>query len=280
MPYRLFFCLLALLLLPAMTDAAVSDWHFKGASIVPRNQTDFASNEFRQSVANLRATGANTVSLVVPWYQTSVTSHDIQRGENTPTDESLVSAIQYIHSLGMKVILKVHIETLDKQWRANINPSDRAAWFKAYGDMLVHNARIAQAHRVELVSLGTEMRGVSLDLVNPTNTQNWINMIGRVRSAYNGKLTYGAANGDEDTLVKFWPYLDYIAYSPYYDLSSATSTSPSIESIKAEWQKWDMLEVQELHLRYGKPILFGEIGYRNIQNSTYQSWSIGPRPGP
>src|SRR5687768_7519552 len=72
--------------------AAVANWR-KGASIVPKSTTDFGTDTFKQSLRNLRATGATHVALVVPYYQTNIHTTDISAGSNTPTDQSLISAI-------------------------------------------------------------------------------------------------------------------------------------------------------------------------------------------
>src|SRR3989344_44898 len=135
-------------------EAAVANWQ-KSVSIQPRWDGDFGTDTFRQSVAAAKTMNANMVTLIIPYYQSNIYSTDLARGWNTPTDESLISAIQYIHSLGLQVALKIHPESNDGQWRAMINPSNRDGWFAVYGNILNHYADIAQAHGVELFILGS-----------------------------------------------------------------------------------------------------------------------------
>ena len=97
-----FFALLVPLLLPVQAQAAVSGWVYKGASFIPQSTTDFGSGDFQQSVRNFKAAGGNTVNFIVPYYQSNSGATDINAGWNTPSDSSLISGIQYVHSLGMK----------------------------------------------------------------------------------------------------------------------------------------------------------------------------------
>src|SRR6185437_13783206 len=106
-------------------QAAVSNWQ-KGITVVSESTTDFSSSSFQQSMRNAKATGANAVALIVPYYQSNDYTTDIAAGWNTPTDASLISAIDFLHSIGMSVAIKVHLESYDGSWRAYINPSDRS----------------------------------------------------------------------------------------------------------------------------------------------------------
>src|SRR6185437_1890489 len=194
------FIVLAQLPLGALTaEAATSSW-LKGASIQPTSTTDFASASFEQSLQNLKATGATYVSLIVPYYQSNKQSSDIQAGYNTPTDAALGSAIDYAHSIGLAVAIKVHNETYTGDWRAYIAPSDRDSWFANFNNELVHLAQIGQAHHAEMLILGTEMVSIASNKVNGDNTERWQGIIANVRKVFMGKLTYDANstnnNGD------------------------------------------------------------------------------------
>ncbi len=243
---------------------------------MPRNNlNDYASADVRQTLQNMKATGSNTVSLVVPWYQKSYRSTEIFRGANTPSDSALAQVIDYAHSIGLKVLIKFHVEAYDMDWRANINPREnRGRWFDSYGDALVHTAKIAQDHNAEMISIGTEMGSMTLDRYHEKNTERWIQLINRTRAVYSGKLTYNAhGNGDEDTALKFWPQLDYITTSAYYDLTSQNAAPATVDQLKAAWVHWDNSEIKALATKYNKQVIFGEIGYRSIRNSTWQPWN-------
>ncbi len=115
-----------------VANAAVSAWQ-QGATIVPKYTTDFSSANFKQSVTNLKATGADYVTLIIPYYQNSQSDLYMGPGGDTPTDASLRDAINYAHSIGMKVMIKPHLEAYGVSWRANISANDRPTWYANYG---------------------------------------------------------------------------------------------------------------------------------------------------
>ncbi len=251
-------------------DAAVSDWQ-KGASIFPYSPSDFSSASFQESLRNLKATGANYVSLVVPIYQANDTSSDIYAGGDSPTDASLVSAINYAHSIGLKVMLKPHLGSQSGSWRATINASNRDAWFQNYGNMLKKYADIAQQNNVESMCLGTELITMATFTSNADNTQRWNKMIADVRARYSGQLTYSANWGsgsfaEEVPHIGFWPALDFIGISAYYPLAQGQN-NPSVSSLVSSWTNWNNTKVKPISDQYGKKVLFTEVGYRSVDNA-------------
>ncbi len=260
-------------LLPQQASAAISSWQ-KGFSIQQRSAQDFGSATFDQSVVNAKAAGANYISLIIPYYQSNAGSTDIQGGWNTPSDASLIAAVKYIHSQGMQVMLKPHLDTYGGDWRANINPGDRDTWFKNYGAMLDHLADIGKQTGAEEMSVGSELISMSTYTSNPDNTARWQALIAGVRSRYSGLLTYSANWGsgdfaDEKAHIGFWGSLDYIGISAYFDLN----TSGDVNSLKSAWDGYNMNEIKPLATKFGKRVLFTEIGYRSVTNAHTLPWN-------
>lgn len=269
----LFFLVVSILALPTNSYAAVSDWH-KGVSLYPRFDADFGSESFRASLRNARAAHANYATLIIPIYQSNTGSTDIHRGWNTPTDASLRSGIDFAHSLGMKVVLKPHLESYTGEWRANINPGDRATWFKNYGDLLVHFASLGQEEGVAMFVMGSELINMATR-DNPSNTGNWEAMIGRIRGVFSGGLTYsanwgGGYFGDEKNRIDFWGSLDYVGIAAYFPLGS--SFVPSVEELRGSWDHWQRTDIGPLAARTGKPVLFTEVGYKSVDGAHYEPW--------
>lgn len=259
-------------LTPFSTQAAVSSWQ-KGASIRSMWNGDFGSAPFKQSVDNLAATGANYVSLVFPLYQANLYTTDIYSGGDTPTDAALESAIDYIHSKGMKVMLKPHLESQSGEWRALINPSNRGAWFSSYGNFMEKYARMAQSKGVADFCLGTELINMASTVSNGTNTQNWKSLISRIRGVYTGKLTYSANWGegdfaDEKNHIDFWGDLDYIGISAYYNLYGDNS----VANLKSQWAGINSRDITPLQQKWNKPVVFTEVGYKSTSGAHQRPW--------
>ncbi|MDB4940381.1 MAG: hypothetical protein JWO40_806 [Candidatus Doudnabacteria bacterium] len=266
-----FGCFVIILSTFAVTNSAsasVNSWQ-KGVSLVPAANNDFSNTNFKQSLKNAATIGANMATFVVPYYQMNDTSADIQSGWNTPTDATLKDAIDYAHSLGMQATIKIHLSPYyGDSWEAYINPTDRTAWFNAYGTILEHYAKLGQATAADQIIIGNELSALSTN-ANPDNTVQWQKMIVSMRALYSGALTYNANWGtdpanDEPDNIAFWSSLDAIGLSAYYNLNDDMATS---------WSSANQNNIQPLQQKFNKPIIFTEVGYRSVDGAHLQPWN-------
>ncbi|TAL47179.1 MAG: hypothetical protein EPN89_08970, partial [Methylovulum sp.] len=220
-------CLVALALFffnAPKANASVLDWQ-KSVTIYPNGPNDFSSSDFRRSLSNAANMNINHVTVAIPIYQSSNTSSDIQTGRNTPTDQSLIDAINHARSLNIRIAFKIHLSTFDtSQWGAFINAANRDEWFGGYQRMLNRYGAIAESHRVEVFIIGNELITMATATSNPDNTQRWSNMINSLRSVYSGSLSYnsnwgGSFFSDEKNHIEFWKELDFIGISAYFNLN-------------------------------------------------------------
>jgi hypothetical protein len=263
--------------LPTPADAAVSSWQ-QSASVVPTSTTEFGGPAMRDSHAQLADTSANHVTFIIPWFQSNIHTTDLHRGWNTPTDESLIAAIGAAHARGLDVSLKIHVEVYDGQWRANINPGDRAGWYAAYGGVLNHYATLAQANSVEQLILGAELIKMASGNQHPGNTAAWQSMIAAVRSRYSGLVTYSAnwgtsSFGTEKNFIGFWPQLDSIGIAAYFPVGYGCTHDPG--AMAARWAEWNTSDIKWLSDTHGKPVIFTEVGYRSVNCSNTDPWDSG-----
>jgi hypothetical protein len=93
-------------------------------------------------------------------------------------------------------------------------------------------------------------------------------LIKEIRSIYNGKLTY-AANWNEYIKTPFWNELDYIGIDAYFPVSDLKT--PSVEDCILGLKPWKE-EMKEYHMKFNKPILFTEFGYRSVDYTGKQPW--------
>lgn len=269
------FIVSSVLFLSISTRAYTSNFQ-KSVNIRARSPEDFASASFQETVRKMASLGANSISLVVQYDQNGINGTNFYSRYDTPTDSSLVNAINYIKSQGMKPSLKMFVESSDGSWRALINPSDRNGWFANYTTLLKKYAQLSQMNNLEIFNLGTEMAKMTMPSYNSDNTRQWRELIRQVRQSYSGKLTYGANHGEpfsEVNTLEFWDALDYIGVSAYFTLSS--SELPSVQELTNSWQYTAAQVLEPLANRYQKQIIFTEIGYRSV-NKTAQTpgdWS-------
>ncbi len=82
----------------------------KGITYAAWGANDYLTVHADESLTQVQKTGADWISLIATQYQRDITSTAIQPMPYTPSDASLVHAIQSAHGLGLKVLLKPHVD--------------------------------------------------------------------------------------------------------------------------------------------------------------------------
>ncbi len=224
----------------------------------------------------LADTGAGWISILATWYQDTVTSTEIySHAQKTPTDAGLIRAIQTAHDLGLKVMLKPHLDLFSDpaHWRGQIGEQFTTteqwnAWFASYQAFINHYARLAAANGVEQLCIGTELDGTAI------KEQQWRTVIAGVKQIYSGPLVY-AANHTYTNVVMFWDALDYIGIDAYYVL--ATTTTATLDDFVVGWAA-PVAFLDDLAVDWQKPIIFTEIGYRSIDGAGMAPWAYEGNP--
>lgn len=203
------------------------------------------------SLRELKPLGVNWVALALSALQDTAQSTVIRyRDAPTVTDEETRWAIRQAKAQGMKVILKPVVNCADGTWRAHIGffshevPGEPswADWFDAYGEFILHYARIAEDEGCEMLCIGCEM--VQAD----ARAAEWRELIAKVREVYGGLITYNCDNGDyclygkqaEEIVRSFYQDKEIGRLQP--DTEQAAAGRPTA-GIAGEWR--DELE-QEL----------------------------------
>jgi len=239
----------------------------KGVVYTSWGKTELGTEASDQTLEYLKESGVRYVSIMIIWSQASINEKIVSPDDkDTPDDMALVHAINKAHSLGMKVMLKPHIEVKSGEWRGEIIPSEE--WFASYSNYIIRYAAMAEQYHVEVFSIGTE-------LANTTYSEwqsYWESIIKEVRKNYSGRLVYGA-NWNEYKTVGFWDKLDFIGMSAYFPLT--TKKDPTKEELVAGWKENCENIGQWLDSKgLDKPVIFTEIGYCSADGANTKPWSF------
>ena len=74
-------------------------------------------------------------------------------------------------------------------WRQDYQPTNVAAFFASYKQMIVAEAQVAQANGAQMFSIGAELD----QLAGAQYLSYWTDIINSVRAVFSGKLTYSAS---------------------------------------------------------------------------------------
>ncbi len=239
----------------------------KGVVYTSWSRTELGTEVSDRTLEYLKELGVRHLGIMVVWFQDSIEESIIfPDSKDTPEDKALIHAINKAHSLGMKVMLKPHVDVRTGQWRGDIIPSEE--WFASYKHYLIHYGRLAARYNVELFSIGTELVNTTL----PNWQTQWEDIIKELREIFSGYLVY-SANWDEYKTVNFWDKLDFIGIDAYFSLTA--KKDPTKEELIAAWQRIALeidgwLKEKQLN----KPVIFTEIGYCSADGTNIQPWSV------
>jgi len=177
----------------------------------------------------------------------------------TTTPDELRTAIRQTHALGMRVLLKPHVDLIDnhmpcgKYWRGDIGKDFDAeqwnAWFESYEAMFLPLATMAEEEGVEALSMNCELIHAN------KQSDLWKKLVAKTRAIFSGKLTVAANWYPGPTGVDWWSVLDWIGIDAYYPLKSTT-----MDGLRHEWDV--LLDALDLvHKVENKPVLFTEVGF-------------------
>jgi hypothetical protein len=263
---------------PTAPPAGAAGFRYDGITHVSWWHDEYGYPAGADSRRALTATGAGWAGLLATWYMDTKSATAIAADPDQSNDDAVVrQAIDDLHALGLKVMLKPHVDVRDGTWRGQITPVNPAAWFASYTAFLDHYTAIAAEKNVEMLCIGTELATMS----GAAYEAQWFALIARIRARYPGLLTY-AANGvsaaDEVTSVSFWSQVDLIGADAYTPLTN--KTNPTRGELAAGWRGnrdgSDMVAAfRNVQRAYGKPFILTEVGYRSADGANRAPWDFG-----
>ncbi len=253
----------------------------KGLSFAAWWSGQYATPEASYSLSLLASTGTDWMALIVTGYQETPWSTTINyTGPRTPTDAELVQVIEEAHRRGLRVMLKPHLDLEDEVttgwWRGHIGTyftteEQWATWFAAYRQFITHYAELAQQAGADQFVVGTELLGTT------HREADWRQVVADVRAVYRGPIVYASLHSGEETSIAWWDAVDFIGVDAYYPLNDDPEQNPTVEELEAAWAG-PKATLSALSAKYGKPVIFTEIGYRSTAGCTafpWDSWRSG-----
>lgn len=246
------------------------DYFFKGVTFGYYARNGYFSSEAARCEADKIA------ALKIPWVCLVSTVMQEQFSSTrqfrdftiTPGDDELCDIIDYLHKLGIKVMLRPMLECWDGTQRCHIHlPNgeifpDRPfryldRWFENYQALTRHYTRIASRCGCEAYGLDSELNNLII------NTDHWLKVIEVARAGFKGHLTTSLINTQNyANLLKdnpnHWFYaLDSVGTSMYRPASK--NGGGTVEEM-AEYLAGDVLKFREFAKVYGGNFYLGECG--------------------
>jgi hypothetical protein len=226
------------------------------------------------SVDAIADLGASGLLLVTPMFQKHADSNEIRYlPDKCPTDEQLLAILRRAERHGLQTTLLPIVlieEPGPDDWRGLIRPADRAAWWASYDRFIDRYVDIAVAADVDVFSVGSELNSTE------ANVERWRGIIDRVRGRFDGRVTY-TANWDRYDAVPFWPLVDFISISSYFELAPENPDA-SPERLGRAWRD-QQRRLLRFARRYDQPFMLMELGYPSLPWAAAHPWNYVARDG-
>ncbi len=230
----------------------------------------YGSGPHARAVDEAARMGATWVSLTPFGRVLDLKPTGVDRSFEAPFEQNrrdVLRAMAQAHAAGLKVLLVPHLWVESGEWRALIQPGDDGAWARwaaGYRAFVAAWAEVAQEGGADMMSVGVEQRS----WVTTQRAPLYREVVAAVRSRYQGPLTYSANWDDaEDTVI--WGDLDVIGINAFYPLADKDG-SPYEKLL--EGGERVAARVKALGERWGRPVLFTEIGYTTRPDPAIKPW--------
>jgi hypothetical protein len=228
-----------------------------------------------------RDDGAGSVQVARTWrmagLQTSAPFVD-DGGMNGMPLREVIAHIDAAHAQGVRFALRSSpFPVIFADQDAIDDPHD-AAWIDTFFDEMqrafVEDARIAEAHDVDLFILTNPDMGSSVDNVLAARIDaRWRGVIAAVRAAYSGPVT--TDHFAEHAAYGWYADLDFVG-AKFWD---SVATSDSDGEAKMEAQATNVLNTRykPLSERFGRPVFFAEVAFASVDGGAQQRYGVYAR---
>ncbi len=258
-----------------------------------------AAYENSDSLPSLAQTGANSIEATLDYGINARTSQVVADPNYTDSLSALGATIAQAEHLGLSVMVRPLIDFLNPtelapytvgEWRQDYHPTNVAAFFASYQQMIVSEAEVAQANGAQMLSIGAELD----QLTGPQYLPYWTDIIDAVRAVFSGELTYSASWNTAGE-VSFWSQLNYEGIDCYVPLSDAAH--PTLRQLERGWldpaspthdpgayavigNESPIDYFENLSAKSGKQLIFTELGYANDSGAAADPAASGDSPDP
>ena len=236
----------------------------------------YLSGESDRSLAALRELGVNGVSLTPFTFLRAAgrpARFPFSSGAGAENDESVIHASLVARRAGMTVMLKPHV-WVGGGWPGEVAFDSAAEWdafFAHYERWIRHYALLAEMYDLDLFCAGVELTRATVG-----HEARWIDMVGRLRTVYHGRITYAANWGGEFENVTFWKAFDYIGLDCYYPLDPGEAAGDA----ELERGARAVLDrVEKVAAAYRRPVLITEFGFASTPSPWRSPHDESAAPG-
>lgn len=251
--------LLCCIFLAGLTAHAQAQPNYQGIALL--GAAGFDAELLDESILDIRQVGANTVAVDLNWSQPSLTATP-RLDTLDMVIEQVAPVIDAIHNRGLDVFLRSNVVVDSGEFSGRITPAQTSTWFSDYGEIMDRVSTLAGEKNIAMLSVGSNLNQLEANEF----VGDWQQLIGNVRSKFNGTVTYSAdvadnvGGGFRD--LSWWNEVDVIGVNAFLPLSFDFNAIP--EALVEGAVGWvDDFELWYQDSDLNQKIVFTDIGYRS-----------------
>jgi hypothetical protein len=201
-------------------------------SDTPQVQTEAEANRIFNYVVGL---GANEVGIDFYFFTDGADPTKVYPDPGvTPSPYTIGLIVASARQHGLRVLLRPllnenNLGTAAGNWRGNIQPKSRSAWFTSYYAFLQPYLTIAQENHATGFAIGTELDSLASDKAQ------WSALEARAGYVYSGQLTFAINWDDWKKNARYEP-VSPVAVDAYP--TTTLSQQATVPELTAAWMKW------------------------------------------
>lgn len=234
-----------------------------------RGEGGYGSLAAGRELERIRGIGANAIALV-PYAFTRAPEETSIRFRTLETDARLGRSARRARELGLRVMLKPHLWA-GRRFHGSIAFQTKhrfEEWFVNYRRWMLHHARLAEMHGIDILAIGNELAGLTV------HEKEWRSLIRDVRRVFRGPVTYAAHWESELSSLGFWDELDYIGVNFYFPIAGDRMPPEPHSPEMAEASR----VIGAVQAGFAKPVLFTEVGFPALATAAARPWEENGSP--
>lgn len=221
-------------------------------------------------LAEVRGLGAAAILVPNPFVIPTPTASTIAPGPETRSPAQVLALARAARAQGLAWVslpFLVVAEGDPGDWRGNLRPIDRDAFWRAYEQHLTQEAELAARGGAAALVIGSELTSLS----TPGTEARWQAIAAAARTRYPGRLVYAS---NHDALDHTAPYgaVDVIGVSAYFPLT--TDPDADADTLAAVWAERAQ-DLVKLGRRQRRPVWIVELGYGSVDGAAIRPWDHG-----
>ncbi|MFD5917571.1 hypothetical protein ACFVYP_21370 [Kitasatospora sp. NPDC058201] len=201
----------------------------------PNDPENFVRGKVDRIVDYVVGLNANALSVTFPYYTVGAKANAVAARPTTPGPDRLALLLDAAHRAGLRTTVRPLLDeealkyTTTGNWRGNIAPADRDAWFASYAAFLTPYLKTAQDHGAAEFTIGTEFNSLESD-------PHWAGLVEQARKTFRGELAYDA-NWDNWSKGAIPVPVEQTGVDAYFPAKSAGDDASAADLV-ASWNTW------------------------------------------